>query len=328
MSHTLTARRRGFTLVELLVVIAIIGILIALLLPAVQAAREAARRMQCTNNLKQLGLALHNYYDTYKVFTNQFWRPISGDPGANFYYGWGTDLLPFLEQGAVYDLLAPGNEPSQVLPRPSRLYNGVALLAQPLPAFSCPSDGSLKTNQFYPNPRNSTNVADQYAKSSYVCNQQVIRYYSYNPRFFSTADITDGTSNVLLLGERRLKVDPRVSRYTGAILWGRTATSDSACAFHAGHPINEPNPTSGTNEYRDANSNDPGCRRHAASSAHPGGANFAFCDGSVHFLSETIASNPAAAGISSCIGGENHWGPGFVYQNLYAANDGTVVGEY
>src|SRR5688500_18954736 len=103
-------RKSGFTLVELLVVIAIIGVLVALLLPAVQAAREAARRTQCVNNLKQLGLGIHNYHDTYKVIP-----PGALDFGATPTAGptipsWGfaTKILPFIEQGTVYDRLNPG----------------------------------------------------------------------------------------------------------------------------------------------------------------------------------------------------------------------------
>src|SRR4026207_1557814 len=106
--------RRAFTLVELLVVIAIIGILVALLLPAVQAAREAARRMQCGNNLKQIGLALHNYNDTYKVFPSGFMY--HGIPTQEC-WGWGALILPFVEQAPLHNQIqvSRGTMVSQIL---------------------------------------------------------------------------------------------------------------------------------------------------------------------------------------------------------------------
>src|SRR5438045_6645679 len=99
------AERRGFTLIELLVVIAIIAVLIALLLPAVQAAREAARRAQCVNNLKQLGLAVHNYVQQNNVLPLQSMYPASADVSWGWSYGWPLALLPNLEQGPVYNAM-------------------------------------------------------------------------------------------------------------------------------------------------------------------------------------------------------------------------------
>ena len=98
----MNASKRGFTLVELLVVIAIIGVLIALLLPAVQQAREAARRSQCSNNLKQIGLAMHNYHDTFGSFPSA-WIQV----GSSRYHAWSALILPFMEQGNIHDKLSP-----------------------------------------------------------------------------------------------------------------------------------------------------------------------------------------------------------------------------
>jgi prepilin-type N-terminal cleavage/methylation domain-containing protein len=141
-------RRVAFTLVELLVVIAIIGVLVALLLPAVQAAREAARRMQCGNNLKQIGLALHNYHDTFKVFPDSYcgvWDPPNPVTGWAGNPGWSGDtfrgstkvrLLPFIEQQPLFDLIdfRFGTD-WQTLP------NGTYINQTSIPAYRCPSSG-------------------------------------------------------------------------------------------------------------------------------------------------------------------------------------------
>jgi prepilin-type N-terminal cleavage/methylation domain-containing protein len=132
-------QKRGFTLIELLVVIAIIAILIALLLPAVQQAREAARRSQCRNNLKQVGLAIHNYHDAFNTIppawiSTQF-QVAAGDVS---HWSWGTFLLPYIDQAPLYSLLQPGTR---------RLDQNLALggataaaLTTPLTVFRCPSD--------------------------------------------------------------------------------------------------------------------------------------------------------------------------------------------
>jgi prepilin-type N-terminal cleavage/methylation domain-containing protein/prepilin-type processing-associated H-X9-DG protein len=314
--------RKAFTLVELLVVIAIIGILVALLLPAVQAAREAARRMQCSNNLKQLGLAVHNYHDSYKVFPPQMLNISTNNDRR---WGWGSVILPFVEQSALHDLIRPNG--GQQIPVASTQYNGALLLQNRVAVYVCPSDGNLITNQFHPSVNASNNPNNWYAKSNYVCNQQVMRYRAgFAGECFRMSDITDGTTNTLLIGERRLNVN-RPNRFPGGIIWGTAqGTGDSANVFHAAHPMN----TRSNNNDFDADGNDTQRYRFAVSSQHPGGAQFAMTDGSVRFVSQTIPLNPAATARAlantgnGCTTGTDT-GPGWVYNNLCASNDSQVV---
>ena len=208
---------RGFTLVELLVVIAIIGILVGLLLPAVQAAREAARRMQCMNNLKQFGLALHNYESTYKCFpagtlaflNNGTPVPQGGsEPGRTAVtggWGWGTFILPFMEQAPLYEQLAPNGPNFPATPTP--------LTRTILSVFQCPTEaaGDLHTATAL----GGNGSSDGHARSSYaaVCgagnganyNQAQLAehrgIFGYNTRT-RIASVTDGTSNTLMIVER------------------------------------------------------------------------------------------------------------------------------
>lgn len=338
-------RRPAFTLVELLVVIAIIGVLVALLLPAVQAARESARRTQCTNKLKQLSLALHNYVDTAGVFPPQGF-PTHGTPNA---WGWGPMLFPFIEMQAMYQALGvntkmPPGANVGTLPLPQTVFSGGMLLQQKIDAFICPSDGNTVLNPFYANPRNSSNSSARYSKSNYLCNQQVIATAvgGFNklppPRCTRIAEITDGTSNVLLLGERALRVNPVQRRSTAGIVWGLpTNNSDAATCFHPNHPINTADPSddfraNSYTQYASLARTPSNCNAHLASSNHPNGAMFSLCDGSVRFINQNIASNPIAYsnGGSGCTstGDESVTGAGFVYQNVYWMDDGNPIGEF
>ena len=219
--------QRGFTLVELLVVIAIIGILVGLLLPAVQAAREAARRMQCSNNMKQLGLAMHNYESTYKRL------PALGHLGGDMAgvapglgqdiwarYAWTISTLPFIEQGARYNAMMARARPSGPgLPRPwagdRGAYDdtGAAVWGfdqknwtGDINSFICPSDSTPSNRSESPCLLNYKGcMGDQYFQNHFPPSAWGSRnnrgIFQIN-RYLSMASITDGTSNTVMLGER------------------------------------------------------------------------------------------------------------------------------
>ena len=192
-------RKRGFTLVELLVVIAIIGVLVALLLPAVQAAREAARRMSCSNKMKQIGLALHNYHDTHKVFPpDAIWA--GPTPGGNpkvldqpRHFTWLTMILPFMEQTPLHDQI------DFTVLGFNQVINDQVLHQIQLPAYVCPSEAQ-------------TTSTHDWGLSSYAGNagwDMHRRMYGDLGRagpfsFFDSASFascTDGTSNTIFFGE-------------------------------------------------------------------------------------------------------------------------------
>jgi prepilin-type N-terminal cleavage/methylation domain-containing protein/prepilin-type processing-associated H-X9-DG protein len=244
---------RGFTIIELLIVIAIMGMLVGLLLPAVQAAREASRRSQCTNNLKQIGLALHNFHDARRCFpagyidgnTNSASTP-DNDVGPG--WGWASYLLPFVEEQAIYEQInfsqgvgvGSNNAVSQQQPIP--------VSQQPIAVYQCPSDAFLQTFPVYNS--SLTNIIATVAPGNYLgCNGWVECFNNAGGNYQPSSDggtaedgdaggtglagdglfyrnsrnsfkrVTDGTSKTIFVGERSSNHSP--STWTGAVAGGQ-----------------------------------------------------------------------------------------------------------
>ncbi|MFH1920990.1 MAG: DUF1559 domain-containing protein, partial [Planctomycetota bacterium] len=333
-------RRLAFTLVELLVVIAIIGILIALLLPAVQAAREAARRSACTNNMKQVGLALHNYHDVYKTFPRAAYN--INVSGCNESHGWcnswwqgfsvHTMILPYVEQTAIYDRVDWAN-PSHVDP------NWVLSRSQPLSAYLCPSDSPYPNAAYKGNCNYPVSVGPNFG---YYCSPSM-HNGAIRPRGETAIrDIRDGTSNTILVGESIIgdetgsRFGPSDVVYSQTPPWSGGTCSvgnfqfptaalmdtfgmqcEAGKAAHHSHPGRSwirpmPFQTYFTT-LAPPNWRWPNCTSDRwdaggyvflnARSRHPGGANHALADGSVRFISETLDFNTYQA-LGSRDGGE------------------------
>ncbi len=320
MSHSIRPRscrpHRGFTLIELLVVIAIIAILIALLLPAVQQAREAARRTQCKNNLKQIGLALHNYVDVHSALPSGSIVLLNPAGTQDFGHGWTwhASILPFLEQTTLYNGIqgsdGMGNELGDQNTGKSQLVRSTTLSM-----FWCPSqpdrrsasqkngyqtcnyNGNMGTrigngNDDCYNGSSLTTPAHNRTDAWGCMNGNGVFHISSSVRF---RDVADGLSNTIFVSE--------VPDSGGDVIGIFSAGADRRLIFSGGADSNPP--TEMTEYLIAAESNDPinGGAEEAAGSFHVGGAQFLMGDGAVRFLSENMHMATYQA-LSTRLGGE------------------------
>ena len=337
------APQRGFTLIELLVVIAIIAVLIALLLPAVQQAREAARRTQCKNNLKQIGLAIHNYHDIYNVFpaASLHWNiDFTGTALTNnsdSAWGWGAMILPQIDQAPLFNTLGVSSQGLEDL-----LVNPATrpLAQQKLAVYRCPSDTAPDLNTwraFYNSKYGGSGVDGRHspqgffvASANYTANHGtnwtlVAQYYQFGQDPYgvfwtdsklSFRDITDGTSNTIFIGERKwnnckaaIWIGPR--NVNGHGDWG--IRMNTSVAF-----TQQNYSTADTDGTNSANGGD------GYSSQHVGGSQYLFGDGTVRFISDNINFDttqivPASTTTLQMRG---------VFLLLNQRADGLVVGDF
>jgi prepilin-type N-terminal cleavage/methylation domain-containing protein/prepilin-type processing-associated H-X9-DG protein len=338
------SRRSGFTLIELLVVIAIIAVLIALLLPAVQAAREAARRAQCTNNLKQMGLAAANYAQSNNTFPMGGYDAAAATGvfnGAVWEHGCLVPILPYIEQGPLY--AAYNSNLRYTTPQ------NTTILATGIQGYWCPSDPLVFQNTLaygynvaHNNyrgvsgpwcnpPRGVAGTQGLSNWSSLLANAMGVIYLGGATTLQS---ITDGTSNTFIFGEGTFggltSADQYCWHWWMAGSYGDTMQS---CMWQPNPPSawEYPNPP-----FNNGSSQFPGDATPyllAATSFHPGGVNFAFCDGSVHFIKNTINSwqinqtgqyLPVNITQSNCVSGNDGYPPYCVY----GLTQGTNFGVY
>ena len=310
----------GFTLVELLVVIAIIGILIGMLLPAVQQVREAARRISCANQMRQMALASLNYESAHMALPPGVEHDGSlgrtNDPNG-LGWGWRSKILPFIEQNAIFDMIDFNlniNDPVNI-----------PVVAQTIPTFVCPANPDL-VNEVY------TVGGAQMPLSSYLGNGGSIewafipiedfadgllgRSFDSNHDGVSLGVITDGTSNTFFCGETVSYAAARDENFIwDAAVYGGTNGNNAARTLtqvRTGHGEFNPDPIN----------NSIVILRNSYASLHSGGANFVFMDGSTHFISDSIEHNNLT---------EQQWRNGEqrgLYQRLFSRNDGGIVSDF
>jgi prepilin-type N-terminal cleavage/methylation domain-containing protein/prepilin-type processing-associated H-X9-DG protein len=295
MTRRTPAPRTGFTLIELLVVIVIIGVLLGFLLPAVQQAREAARRVQCVSNLKQLALALANYSEAIGSFPigYPFQRdPVSGSMTASSHSIF-VAVLPFMEQRSLFDGI---NFDFNIYNTPNYTVHAVGLSI-----LWCPSDSAVSQMVILPDGAMYESGMVRMHYTSYAGSTGTWQYWyqqdphpqrNMNGLFYQVgvvqiAEITDGTSSTLLLGERAHTLLDDDSR-TWWHWWTSGNYGDTLfCTLWPMNPFRKTSSVYGTSgDARTA------AYISGASSLHPGGCNFAFADGSVRFLPDTIKTWP------------------------------------
>jgi len=341
-------KRKGFTLIELLVVIAIIAVLIALLLPAVQQAREAARRSQCKNNLKQLGLALHNYHDVYKVFPYRTGGTYPTGQSDSSQGNWGRGsgmigMLPYIDQaplfnqissaltigGTTYPPFGPGTWLAAYTPWTAKI-----------PMLVCPSDSQHHANNQLGNDSYAFCVGD--SGNANLSNPRGV--FGYNSSV-NIAAITDGTSNTILMAERTFPIATNDIGWV-AIISGATVPNDCRSNFNTA--TRQYTATTlrdfGGDRWADGGvgvqgfntvlpPNSPSCSvvshegqngLYSAGSKHVGGVQVLMGDGSVRFISQNI--NTGNLGIDSLsVSGMSPYG---VWGALGSKSGGEVVGEF
>jgi prepilin-type N-terminal cleavage/methylation domain-containing protein/prepilin-type processing-associated H-X9-DG protein len=344
------SERRGFTLIELLVVIAIIAVLIALLLPAVQSAREAARRIQCTNNMKQIALAAFNYESANQCFPNgdSYGRDWQSLQLKRQNFGHFVALGPYYDQGSIFNAL---NTSVMLYEAPNSTIPGVGISI-----MWCPSDGDIVGLRYPGMPGDGWDCSPiPNTFSSYAANMGTLIYQYNDPCLgnmkgifahngnmvvggtsnfppVKLAYITDGTHNTLMYGEHAHSEISNLSNlqdnldFFGLNWWSSGDYGDTTfCSIFPPNFFTSDDQGLAIPQIVPRQSN----WSVTATSRHPGGGNFAFCDGSVHFLKSSINSwNPRliTVGGAGCnfnynVGGQVQG----VYQNLSTRNGGEVV---
>lgn len=317
--------RNAFTLVELLVVIAIIGILVGLLLPAVQAAREAARRMQCSNNLKQASLACHNYESTFRSFPAGgivTYTPAARAAltSANFctigsdrtQAPWTVLILPYLEESNLYgrfDFTKTFTGSSNVVGQAPNS----DLFKLSMPKYQCPSDPNSQSTVNNSNYLGVQGGGPPTGVGAAPCSTQLAqRVFFQNGVIYTNsktrmADITDGTTNVFLIGESRYMPTPNMRADGFHASWASGLKADSGF----GVPLTFAGAVLQINAQRACGPGVADCFNFVSrlfGSQHTGGCNFGMCDGSIHFVNQNIDIN--------------------LYRNLAIRDNGLPVGGF